>query len=76
MLESVTAYPYPAVRATRRVLPRSSGRSSIFIVKPDPSGRFVLMYDWNENVQRIDLAAGTITTVPWNAEQLTYDAAW
>ena len=76
MLESVTAYPYRAVRATRRVLPRISSLSSILIVKPDPTGRFVLMYDWNENVQRIDLAAGTITTVPSNADQLTYDAAW
>jgi len=60
---------------SRRVLPRLSFLNHL-IVKPDPTGRFMLMYDWNEQVQRIDLATGTLTTVPWRADQFTFDAAW
>jgi hypothetical protein len=58
------------------VLPRLPYLSFSITLKPGPTGRFVLMYQRNERVQRIDLATGTVITVPGKAAEFPMDAAW
>jgi hypothetical protein len=68
--------PDGTLAGPRRVLPRLPFLNFGITLKPDATGRFVLMYQWNDRVQRIDLATGTITTVPGKAAQFAQDAAW
>jgi hypothetical protein len=68
--------PGRTLASPRQFLPRLPYLNSSITLKPGPTGRFVLMDDWDQQVQRIDLATGTITTVPGKAAQFPQDAAW